>query len=503
MAFSTREKLGQIYKHLTLKMTNKKKMCKLVFAYLTNYIMLKQRPVEFSCEFTSFLEDLVIDHFPTFCLGKRKDLEFVLFVLILCYEISVDHSSVQKPFSEKFLKFLRSMDFLYKRITWKNFLGLLIQQTVLKKAGLYFTNLTNQDPSSDKMTRKVKISTFQEAILMLMNISFYLLQLPHNVILSNFVYANQKTCELPVSEIMHLSSFMEDKMASVYNSIRRCEHTQTKNHPQCGKQLLPFVFQEMMPFFDLGELDFLTSLLLLGKRFTLPLLKSILKKILTEKQNLSRQYRIKIYQKLIVLDAEFFYDSIKLSKHCSITQGLKVNYQGIIQKDVERTKFYKGDPVMLEKLLEELADFVPSMGYYQGLNCIAAFMLDYTGDFMVSYDILSFLMHKQMEKYFLGDFQMINKLIFIGEQLIKQFEPDFYERLSCSDIGHDYYLSAIIVTVYFNVLQHFEQCSFLLDSLDLFLSEGWSGFFKVRTFLMNIYRSYFQFNNWTIMIVIQ
>jgi hypothetical protein len=274
---------------------------------------------------------------------------------------------------------------------------------------------------------------------------------------------------------------MERSIANIYKT-RNPTESLVKIQSQTRKsEKFKTMIEKVLDFIPLENMKFLTSLLLISKRHIRFLSKCIYQKMLLELTSIPKNIRIKLYRKLIILDAESFYDSVRFSRNQKSLPNLEnsSNHLQTIQKDVFRTKFFKGDSKELEKLLVELAEFVPSMGYFQGLNCIAAYMLDYTGDYLACYDILSFLMHKQMKKYFMGDFQLLNKLIFIGEKLIMDYYPIIYDMLSQSDIGHDFYMSGIIVTIYFNTLQFSKNYFLLINSLDLFFSEGWIGFYKV------------------------
>lgn len=517
MQFSSIHKLNQIYKLLSAKMISKLKVTKLCFAYIANYIMLKRMTFPISKEAVGCIEKLVMDHLPTFCFGVNIDYEYMFFILIICYEIyiyAVHHFVVADIFSEKFLKFLRNLSFLFQEKTWKHLYQVLSAQTLKLNSYLSYSNPSNKSikyssnvlkKSTTSLNKsvdfsqknyndsqqssaglhnsfaKVVISSSRDCLLCLMHISFYLLQQPHDTILSNFIFVNQEESKLPISEIMHLSSFMEKTIADVYKTQGPLRTTIKFKLQTRKSEKIKLLFEKVFPFFSLKDKKQIISLVLLNKRYSRFLIKCLYKKVLKEKSEISKENRIRIYRKLIILNAESFYDSIRLSKHHKIQIDIEDStcYLNTIKKDVFRTKFFKGDQAELEKLLNEVAQFIPSMGYFQGLNCIGAFMLDYTKDYLISYDILSFLMHKQMNKYFMGDFQFLNKLIYIGEKLIQKHHPIVHDMLSQSDIGHEFYMSAIIVTIYFNTLQFSKNYFFILNSLDLFFSEGWIGFYKV------------------------
>lgn len=472
MEFSSIAKLRRIAQNLTLKMKLKVKVSKFFFAYLANYLLLRPAMAPFSEACVSLFEDIVTDSIANISQANQTDCEFLLFVLVICQEMFMfQFFTGQKIFSPKFLKFFRKLNFLYHKSIWRELLAVLKGQTLEKEAMFHFFD--PHAPNANDHYNKRLLDSEDCLLLFLMQTAFFLLQQPHNLILNNFIFVNQETLHYPISKLMNLSTFMEKSISSVYQTNRHAPPPPTDGPP------LVFVLSRALRFLGLSDRRVLCELVLLNRASSRLFKKLLYNKILSEQQPISRETRMRLFQKLIILDAENFYGSIAQSMYVTQEQGSCQDIPTIVKMDVERTKFFSGDAEQLRMLLQNVGEYIPSVGYYQGLNCLGAFMLDYFEDFAFSFDVISFCLHKYMKKYFFGDFRKLNKLVFVGETLIQEFYPEVYSAIEESGIGHGYYLSSVILTIFFSSLQFCRCGPLILLALDLYAAEGWVGFYKV------------------------
>jgi hypothetical protein len=480
MDYSSEEKLKKIAKNLTLKMSLKVKVSKFFFAYLCNYILIRPTVTPFNSTCVSFFEDIVVDSIANISQGNYTDTEFLLFLLVICQEIYMEHFfNGKKIFSQKFLKFFRKLNFMYNKHIWTELYLVLKSQSIEKNALFFFFN-PNAYNSTDFYNKTV-INSEESIILYLMQIAFFLLQQPHQVILNNFIFVNQETLNYPISKLMNISTFMEKNISSVYKTNRYVTSIQNKSDEPSFILILSNAYK----FLSLSDKSTLFDLILLNRSWSTHFKKLLFNKILSEKSDLSKNMRKKLYQKLMILDAENFYGSIAQSMYITKENDSLQDISMIVKMDVERTKFFKGNAEQLRNLLSNIGEYIPSVGYYQGLNCLGAFVLDYFNDFVFSFDIISFCLHKHMKKYFFGDFRKLNKLVFIGETLIQEHFPDVYDSIEKTNIGHGYYLSSVILTIFFSILQFCRCDEFILYAFDLYASEGWVGFFKVLIYIIS------------------
>ena len=477
MAYSSANKLKKITQNLCLKMNLKIKVSKFFFSYLANYLLLRPTTINFAVECVSEFENIVFKYIANITRGNYPDPEFLLFLLVITHEIYMQQfCKSQQLFSVKFLKFLRNLDFFYDKYTWADLLRVLKSQSVDQGAFFFFF-----DPHYERVNNfynKRLIESVEDTFMFLMQVGFFLLQQSHQIVLNNFIFVNSETSNYPVSKLITISTFMEKSIDSVYatNQVVNNNFQFQTIHPLSNIKFALSVASQYLP---LSDKDCLLELSLLCKSLTRHFLKLFCRRILSESITLLNSNRKILYQKLMVLEVISFYDSVAHSNNQKYFRESSQDISLIIKMDVERTKFFEGDPEELKQLLLNLSDFVPTVGYYQGLNCIGAFLLEYFSDFAFGFDVISFILHKQLKQYFFGDFSDLNKLVFIGDSLMAEMFPEVYYQIEKSAIGHGFYLSSVILTVYFSSLQFCACHQFLLQALDIFMAEGWTGFFKV------------------------
>lgn len=163
---------------------------------------------------------------------------------------------------------------------------------------------------------------------------------------------------------------------------------------------------------------------------------------------------------------------------------LESSPEKLIRLDCRRTGFcnqYKDD---LERLLKNVAKKFPKTGYYQGMNCIGGFLLKYTAEFSFSVMIFNFLMEKRLEKYFSDNFKNLKQLLFVSEKIFELYTPKFHSHFKSLNIGTEYFMSPIVLTLFTGSLQFIENYQLVATIMDIIIAEGWIGFFKVLVVIM-------------------
>ena len=533
---------------ISTKLRLKTSSSKFFFGYLANYFLLRRHNFSFNKETAGCMEKIIQENIASISNGQHLDCEYLLFLLIIVHEMFMQSFFIQeKLFSKRFLRFFAQLDFLFDKTNWASLYLSLYSQTVQKGGLFYFSDCRVKDVHSDDSDEENSLETtsyinfdlksfmlkkrssdkgaketnrFFEKILnvrkinksalnsketclsYLMQIAFFSLKQSHQQILSNFIYVNKSVCGLQISILVSISEFMESQISSVYKTnnpnfnmdltptLGSCVEGQSQDSELSGAEKikllralkiekLKIVFPMILNFLNFeSNKNMLTCLSLLHPDISSFITKLKVKYILRQPAKISIQKRMFLYKKLIAAteqkdSLEDLYQTTKRTKSLSI-----------IKMDVERTNFFHGDLKELESLLEDLDKACPKIGYYQGLNCIGAFCLDYFKDYCFSFEIIKYLMAEYLEKYFCGDFKFLNTLVFIGESLIKEHFPQIFHKVEASGIGHSYYLSSIILTIYFNILQVHRCEHFIIECTDLMLAEGWTGFYKVWGLLL-------------------
>lgn len=151
----------------------------------------------------------------------------------------------------------------------------------------------------------------------------------------------------------------------------------------------------------------------------------------------------------------------------------------MIPLDCKRTGFCNTYEKELEQLLKRMAVSFPETGYYQGMNCIGGFLLKYTDDFETSKTVFSFLMEKRLSQYFSHDFQNLKQLFFVSKKIFELYCPRFHAHFTNKNIGTEYFMSPILLTLFSGSLQFIENYSLVADVFDVIFANGWPGFFQV------------------------
>ena len=139
MEYSSEIKLRKISKNLSLKMRLKIKVSKFFYAYLANYILLRPCMTPFSQTCVLLFEEMLMGSIANISQGNQTDTEFLLFILVICQEIYMEHFYFRhKSFSEKFLKFFRKLNFLYNKNLWVELFEILSEQALSRKTLFYF-----------------------------------------------------------------------------------------------------------------------------------------------------------------------------------------------------------------------------------------------------------------------------------------------------------------------------------------------------------------------------
>ena len=168
-----------------------------------------------------------------------------------------------------------------------------------------------------------------------------------------------------------------------------------------------------------------------------------------------------------------------MSKIIGSQTELTFSPEKLIKLDCRRTGFcnhFQGD---LEKLLHEVARKFPKTGYYQGMNCIGGFLLKYTSDYQFALKVFNFLMEKRLETYFSDNFKNLKQLLFVSEKIFELYTPKFHAHFKGKNIGTEYFMSPIVLTLFTGSLQFIENFQLVATIIDIVIAEGWIGFFKV------------------------
>lgn len=166
----------------------------------------------------------------------------------------------------------------------------------------------------------------------------------------------------------------------------------------------------------------------------------------------------------------------------------------LIQLDALRTHFHSNQTVNRESLVNILITLSyvnPDIKYYQGMNYIAAFLINLCKDEAVAFSIFySLLCNTEYRLLFGKDLQKLKNYFFVFERMLKLYLPSVYYYFSKHSVSVHYYMTPWLITLFTNVIQYnqSETPLIILHIWDEFLIKGWKSLFASIISLISIHK---------------
>ena len=296
------------------------------------------------------------------------------------------------------------------------------------------------------------------------------------------------TCSSKLQTEIFLSNEIKEKYDKFHFNIRRKKPYSEKN-----KKLNALAFSTS--YLDLKDYK---NLMLLNSDYYKLLKKAIYKQILLKYPNMNIGKKITIWK--IILDfadskKEYNYKDIK-SEIMEKTENIKNRGKDVIDLDVVRTTFDKNKEENQQKIshiLKSIVETIPSLHYNQGMNYIAAFLLNITEDEEESfYLFLGLLTSTEYGELFNDDLAKLKTFFYIFERLISIFLPELYTFFIDNNIKVSYFISSWFITLFTNSFQHNDSKNnpkILLKIWDSFFTDGWKTIIITCLSLLKMYES--------------
>jgi hypothetical protein len=242
------------------------------------------------------------------------------------------------------------------------------------------------------------------------------------------------------------------------------------------------------------EIKELPNLLCLNKTYNTSLLKIIYKNILIKYRDMDIKTHIYIWKIILgytKIKKEYNYQ--KILKQLEDNPG-KISSNEIIRLDVNRTNFEKDKEINREKIsriLRGLSLCCPDVNYSQGMNFIAAFLLNICGDEEEAFYIfLSLLLTSDYGTLFMKELANLKKFFYVFERIIDILLPELYNYLKINNIKVSFFVSPWFITLFTDTylnIKNRENPRVLLRIWDLFLFSGCKSILKVGISLLKNY----------------
>ena len=465
----TEKKLKKLRKNIE-KFSKNQNYFEYIISYLTVFIILKDKTIFFNEFIVELFEDMIIYNISRYLDLEKENYECIFNLSLICYEIYTCYLIKREDyFSNKFLKIFRSLKFWNSFDFWNDFFNYLREIFSYNKRGLYFTNMAK------KRTKKKKIKNLINIFEIITFIGFYFLKMPFGKLFDIINKINDKNKLISPNSIFDLSKDLEVNIRSNY---QQKDSRKIKTNLIDSTKKLEIVIKKSLEYF-LPQDKTLTNLMKINKHTYKYLKKKILKYIL-KKDSTQRNQRIIIWYEIAKHEKKINPNFLKMDR-----KELDPKILHVLKMDVKRTNFVKENKEKLINLLITVSENFPLTSYYQGMNCIGGFLLNYTDNMEKSILIFEYMVECRLEKYLLKNFSCLKKLVFIAEKLLEKFSPRLHNHLKLLEIGNEFFILPIILTIFSSGLQFIENYNLVAKIMDIFLADGWVGFFKVFLYIFS------------------
>jgi len=168
----------------------------------------------------------------------------------------------------------------------------------------------------------------------------------------------------------------------------------------------------------------------------------------------------------------------------------------VIELDVKRTNFTSDNSlnqIKIGNILKSISFINPKLNYCQGMNYIAAFLLNITNSEEESfYLFLSMLNQTEYGKLFEKDLEKLKKYFYVFERIICICLPELYTHFKETNIDVSYFLSPWLITLFTDNYKYIKDRNnpiILLKIFDLFFFSGWKSIIKIGITLLKNYEN--------------
>ena len=164
----------------------------------------------------------------------------------------------------------------------------------------------------------------------------------------------------------------------------------------------------------------------------------------------------------------------------------------IIKLDIIRTSFDKEEESKREKIgnmLKAVSKELPSLNYCQGMNQIAAFLLDVceNDEEEAFYIFLCLMIDSVYSTLFKNELEKLNILFYQFERILSYMLPEIYGYLKNNKITPGFFISPWFITIFCDAFVDKEDINnkkIIMKIFDLFIFGGWKAIIKIGIYLL-------------------
>lgn len=445
-----------------------------VFGYFIHLLALifmrKEDTFEMNTRLCEVVETWIQKHLQSF---SEIDFKITFSAVFAVYGMHCGQvKAKEQGFSVKFLKTFGTTLVWHEVGFWKKVVE-YCHECLKRRARLFYPYFLDGNDRPRKLRDPVSVYE------LCLNLCVTLLRLPLERTLDILNHVNERKELIKIDQMQKISYDFEAKWIEVQKT-RYASVSERVMAVASENRSLIVVLKLSLPYIGYGEP--LIRVLQIN-RLTAQKLKSAVLKQLLLLESIDDEQRIKIWLQLAAIHCPPATDTIS----ASAIRAIDSKVASIIKMDVRRTNFAKFYAPQLESILLDLAHRYPLINYYQGMNCIGGYLLNYLDDPVKAEAVFSLLIKKRLSEFFGNNFEQLKKLIYISERILRLFLPRLCDHLENLQIGNVLYVSPFLLTIFTSFLQYYQNYSLVNRLMDLFVALGWLGFFKVLVHLFGCF----------------
>ena len=164
----------------------------------------------------------------------------------------------------------------------------------------------------------------------------------------------------------------------------------------------------------------------------------------------------------------------------------------IIQLDIIRTLFSKDEKIKREKIgniLKVISKELPTLNYCQGMNHIAAFILDIcdNDEEEAFFIFICLMIYSDYSNLFINDLEKLNLIFYQFERILSNSLPEIYFYLKNNNITPGYFVSPWFITLFTDAFvdkTEINNKKIIMKIFDLFILGGWKSIIKIGMSLL-------------------
>ena len=256
------------------------------------------------------------------------------------------------------------------------------------------------------------------------------------------------------------------------------------------------------------ELKDFPNLLALNKICNKNLVKIIYKNILIKYHDMDIKTHLNIWKILLnYYEIKKSYNYSEIKKELGLSDKIEdimknsniedfQNSKDIIDLDIVRTYFSTNktqNQLKIRNILKSIRKAKNNLKYCQGMNYIAAFLLNITNDEEEAfYLFLSIFDCTDYGKLFVDDLAKLKKYFYVFGRLLNVLLPELDYYLKDNKVDVSYFVSPWFITLFTNTFQNIKDKNnpkILLRIFDLFFFSGWKSIIKIGISLLKNYEN--------------